>query len=302
MPPSPPRTELPAGAELECLLERVECVQYEDFFGAVPPRIARDRGVEVHRDAAGLRLTTREFDHPMFNRTLCVGLEPEAPGPEEALRRAKAHYAGAGVRRWMLQVLPHVETEAFRELAGAEGVTPLRGWRKHLGPSRGDIAAGTDLQVVRIGTPAAGGEGRAPTMAGAWAGIVVENFGLPGWFSPWLEGLIDRPGWRLYLALWDGRPVATGALFVGRGPASRFGQLTFAATDAAHRGRGAQSALVARRVADARELGVPWIVSETDEPMPGQANPSSRNLERLGFPGVYVRANWGPPKPGSGSA
>lgn len=302
MSPFQSRAELPVGRELERLLERVECAQYEDFFRAIPPRLRGERGVEVHRDEAGLRLTTRQFDHPMFNRMLGVGLEPGAPGPAETLRRARDHYASAGVRRWMLQVLPHVEMEALRAMADAEGVTRLRGWTKHLGSSRGDIPVRTDLQVVRIGTPAAGGAENAAAMAADWAEIVVGNFGLPGWFASWLEGLIDRAGWRLYLGLWEGRPVATGALFVGRGPASRFGQLTFAATQPSHRGRGAQSALVARRVADARELGVPWIVSETDEPPPGRANPSSRNLERLGFPGVYARANWGPPKPGDDSA
>jgi len=54
---------------------------------------------------------------------------------------------------------------------------------------------------------------------------------------------------------------------------------------------------VARRVADARTAGAPWVVCETDEERPERPNPSTRNLVRLGVPVAYVRANWGPPKP-----
>ncbi len=289
---------LPTDADLERLLETVEARLYDDLFDAVPPELASREGLRLHRHGGARYLTAGGHDHPMFNRVMAVGLDdgPAAAGAAEAtLDRAAAHYREAAVRRWMVQLLPHMESEAFRAAAGERGVIRLRGWAKHLGPARADVPSRTDLRIVRVDGDLAGEE--RERMSEAWAGILVENFGLPPAFAPWLEGLVGRERWTLYVAKDGDTPVATGALFLSDVEGERFAELTFASTLPDHRGRGAQSALIARRVADARALGARWIATETDEELADKPNPSYRNLKRLGFPVVYVRANWGPPKP-----
>lgn len=288
---------LPTGPSLERLLESVEAKLYEDLFDAVPPALATRAGVGLHRYGGALYLTAGGHDHPMFNRVMGVdpGHGPADAAAEAALHRAAEHYRKAGVRRWMVQILPHVESEAFREAAGERGVIRLRGWAKHLGPARADISAETDLRIVGVDRDLAGGEGER--LSEAWTRIVVENFGLPPGFAPWLRALAGRDGWRLYLAVDGDTPVATGALYLSDVGGERFASLNFGSTLPDHRGRGAQSTLIARRVADARALGARWIATETDEELPDKPNPSYRNLKRFGFPVVYVRANWGPPKP-----
>jgi GNAT superfamily N-acetyltransferase len=276
---------------LERLLESVEASMHEDIYDAIPPELAAASRVDVNRGGDCLRLTARGFDHPMFNRVISVGLG--SPDPEDAafkaLAQAEAHYRAAGVRRWMLQVLPSVESRRFRAAAAERGIVRLRGWAKHLGPSSAPVQAASDLQVIQVA------ERRH---AVAWARIVVEAFSLPPDFVPWFAALAGREGWFLYLALDGETPVASGALHLVDRDGARFGQLSFAGTRRSHRGRGAQSALVARRVADAAAMGAAWIVAETDEELPDRPNPSYHNLVRLGFPVAYVRANWGPPKPG----
>jgi GNAT superfamily N-acetyltransferase len=290
---------LPSGADLERMLEVVEMDQYEDFFRALPPDVGERLGIELHRERGALRLTASGYDHPMFNRVMGVGLGPDGSGegPETLLGRASAHYEAAGIRRWMLQLLPHVEPEGFQEAAACHGVVRLRGWAKHVGPVRQEIPVGSELRVVRLGADGSKGMGRDARLADAWSEIAVQNFGFPPPFLGWLRALHGREGWHLYLALDGETPVATGALYLSESDAGRIGQLTFAGTLPEHRGRGAQSAIVARRVEDARAAGARWIVSETDEERPERPNPSTRNLVRLGFPVAYVRANWGPPKP-----
>jgi GNAT superfamily N-acetyltransferase len=288
----------PTGSELERLLERVEARQSVDLFDAAPPELATREGVGLQRHGGALYLTARGHDHPMFNRVMAVGLSDggAAAGATQAvLDRAAAHYREVGVRRWMIQLLPHVESEAFRAAAGERGVTRLRGWAKHLGPARADLPFRTDLRIVRVDDDLAGDE--RTRLGEAWARIAAESFGLPPTFAPWLGELAGRDGWHLYLAMDGDTPVATGALFLTEVDGERFAELNFAGTLSEHRGRGAQSALIARRVADARALGIRWIATETDEDVPDRPNPSYRNLRRLGFPVVYVRANWGPPKP-----
>jgi GNAT superfamily N-acetyltransferase len=295
MPPTP----LPTGPDLERLLELIEIVQYEDFFEALPPDVAEQLGIELHREGALLRLTASRHDHPMFNRLMGVGLDPQGSeeGPETTLVRAAAHYRAAGVRRWMLQLLPHVEPAGFGEKAARHGIVRLRGWAKHLGPAEVETRPRSKLQVVQLGPEARVGTRSEPRLSDAWAELAVQTFGFPVPFVRWLRALGGRERWRLYLALDGETPVATGALFLSESEVGLVGQLTFAGTLPEYRGRGAQSALLARRVQDARAAGARWIVSETDEERPDRPNPSTRNLIRLGFPVAYVRANWGPPKP-----
>ena len=290
---------LPSGADLERLLETIEMTQYEDFFQALPGDAGERLGSELHREGSTLRLTAAGYDHPMFNRVMGVGLDPgsAAEGPETVLDRAAAHYEAAGVRRWMLQLLPHVEPEGFEEAAGRRGIVRLRGWAKHLGRTDQEISRRSELRIVRLDPEDAARKGSKARLADAWAEILMRNFDFPPPFRGWLRALHGRERWRLYLALDGDTPVATGALFLSESDAGLIGQLTFGSTLPDHRGQGAQSSMIARRIEDARDAGARWIVSETDEELPERPNPSTRNLVRLGLPVIYVRANWGPPKP-----
>ena len=290
---------LPSGADLERRLEVVEMGQYEDFFRALPADVEERLGIELHREEGMLRLTASGYDHPRFNRIMGVGVHPDRSGQglDAMLGRAGTHYEAAGVRRWMLQVLPHVEPDGFQEAASRHGVVRLRGWAKHVGPARTEVPVRSELRVVRLDAEGSEGRGGQPELIEAWSELAVRNFGFPPLFRGWLRALHGRERWHLYLALDGETPVATGALYLSESDAGLIGQLTFAGTLPEHRRRGAQTALVARRVADARAAGARWIVSETDEELPDRPNPSTRNLVRLGFPVAYVRANWGPPKP-----
>ena len=294
-----PMRSLPGGADLERLLERIEMAQYADFYEALSPRLRQRLSIGVDRDHGLLRLTAAGYDRPMYNRVMGIGLDAEDPesDPEVVLSRAAAHYEGAGIRRWMLQILPHVEPDGFEETAGRLGVIRLRGWAKHIGSTDQEIRSGSELRVVRLGNDGAAAEGGEESRVEAWQELVLKNFGFPSVFAAWLRALYGRDGWNLYLALDGETPVATGALFLSESDVGPIGQLTFASTLPEHRRRGAQSALVARRMEDARAAGARWVVCETDEDRPERPNPSTRNLVRLGFPVAYIRANWGPPKP-----
>jgi hypothetical protein len=59
------------------------------------------------------------------------------------------------------------------------------------------------------------------------------------------------------------------------------------ATLPAHRGRGAQTALIARRVADAVAAGATLAVAETIE-----NGGAFRSYQRCGFALAYLRENW----------
>ncbi len=92
-----------------------------------------------------------------------------------------------------------------------------------------------------------------------------------------------RPGWRLYLALVDGTPAGSAALTLDDG----IGYLANAATLPAMRGRGCQTALLARRIADSAEAGCDTVASLAEF-----GSGSQRNLERAGLRVAFTQAVW----------
>jgi len=136
----------------------------------------------------------------------------------------------------------------------------------------------TDLRVTEIG----------PADADEFARVVRDAYGFPPEVDEWTASPVGRPGWTHYGA-WDGSDlVATGAMFT----TGRVAWIAFAATKASHRGRGAQSSLIAERVRRASELGCDWVITETAEELPDRPAPSYRNLRRLGFTDAYRRQNY----------
>jgi GNAT superfamily N-acetyltransferase len=117
---------------------------------------------------------------------------------------------------------------------------------------------------------------------------VATGFGMSEPVRPWLAATVGRASWQHYLAFDGEIPVAGAALFVRQG----LGWLGIASTLPTHRGRGAQSALIARRVHDAIELGCSFMAVETAEDHPERPNPSFRNVVRFGFEVAYQRPNF----------
>ena len=93
------------------------------------------------------------------------------------------------------------------------------------------------------------------------------------------ERTLGKPGFHHYLLLDTGRPIAVAALV----KFGEIGYLTYAGTVERERRRGAQSALIAHRVAAAQSMGCTHIVSQTLTML----EDSFANLQRCGFREVY---------------
>lgn len=95
----------------------------------------------------------------------------------------------------------------------------------------------------------------------------------PGPLAPVNEVAVRTPVHSLFLARFDGEPVATAAAAIFARSIYLIGGVTLAAA----RGRGVYKALVAARLAFARERGVPLATSHA------RSDTSAPILERLGF-------------------
>jgi GNAT superfamily N-acetyltransferase len=114
---------------------------------------------------------------------------------------------------------------------------------------------------------------------------------MPEWTQPLAANVVGRPGWSCYVAYDGKQPAGAGALFVHDG----VGWLGYAATRPRYRGRGAQSAILAARIEDARQQGCSTVVTETGAMEEGRPSNSYRNIVRAGFREAGVRANYRAP-------
>src|SRR5262245_16841572 len=213
--------------------------------------------VTVDRDRQG---SAASFNR---NRVHLCGKEPglEADG----LDRLIELFTAQGVNRFFVWLSPGPDIDAVRDWLGQRGFSRKRwtGYPTLRRDSRTPVQLNTELAVRQVGTDE----------------IAAARDELDDTFSPEYVRSAGQDGFFHYMAFDGARPVAVAALCVFED----IGYLTCAATAEPDRRRGAQQALIARRVEKAEEIGCAALVSETLTML----EHSHRNLQRAGFREVY---------------
>ena len=189
------------------------------------------------------------------------GLQPDG------LERLIALFAAEGVKRFFVWLSPGPNMDVVRRWLEGSGLSRIRrtGYptlcRSHASP----IQFRTDLEIREVSID--GIEGARDELGETLWPEYARSAGSDGFFH--------------YMAFDGGRPVAIAALCVFED----LGYLTAAATAESHRKRGAQQALIAKRVERAEQIGCSLLVSETLY----MIEHSYRNLQRAGFREVYEK-------------
>lgn len=258
--------------ELAAVVELTEGAAYADLLHAAPA----EWGCVAEETPCGWLLLAPPLDMLLFNRIVGCGIrEPAQPAQMHELL---VRFRDRGLRNFGVQLSPAAQPSDLAALLESEGLAVRDRWTKvHRGPGPTSVPE-TNVSVEEIGSEHAATFGEVTTI----------GFGMPAQLRPWIGATVGRPGWRHYLASLDGTPIAAAALFV----VGSVGWLGVASTLPQARRHGAQSALFARRVADASALGCRHIITETSEQLPTRPNPSFRNMLRAGFDVVYHRPNY----------
>jgi len=260
-------------------IELLERDAMADMYAAAPAGFAEAVGLRARQLGSALALSIRAVPEPFFNRAFAMGLV--APSSVEELDAVRVHYRDEGIARWWLQPSPHVTPSAALTWPAERGFALApRLWAKFARAPGAAPEVATELRIAEIG----------PDRAQDFAAAVTAGFGAPPPFGAWQLALVGRPGWRCYVAYDGARPVGAGALRLS--PQGAW--LGIGATVPEARGRGAQRALLAHRIADASTAGAPLIATETGLPLPGEAAPSFRNIGRAGFVVAHLRPNFEP--------
>ena len=263
-------------ADLVARLEWAEAAAFLSFYAAAE---AAGSSIGAHAEQVdGVALATLDvLDAAFFNRA--IGLGTVAPPTRTAVDAVSGAFRSRGRKQSLIHVPREVTTSALEGWLGEAGYRRGRNWVKLWHALDVLPEPATSLRIEQVGQD----------RADAFADIVVEAMGFPPLVAPLATHAIGAPGWRHYLGFDGDEPVSAAAMFVDGATA----WLGFGATREAARGRGGQSALFARRLRDARELGCTMAVTETGEETAEEpVNHSYRNMLRSGFTLAYARPNW----------
>jgi hypothetical protein len=121
----------------------------------------------------------------------------------------------------------------------------------------------------------------------AFKDAYIRGWEIGDWLVPTLRSYIDRwpdaDGWSLYLASYENAPIGIGVLFVH----GEVAYLADAATAPEYRARGAQRALIHRRIVDSQLAGARLVFGRAEF-----GTTSQRNFERAGLPTRFTAAIW----------
>jgi GNAT superfamily N-acetyltransferase len=257
--------------------DRIELHAMVDLFEACDSSTQQQLDLGVRRIDGAVALSASQVDSVLFNRVVSVGMSE--PGTETQLDAIQSHYADRNIRRYLVHLHPDAQPAMLRQWLTDKGFVPFRRpWVKFVREPLPIAEATTELTTRPV----------RPEEATAFAEIASRGFDLPLPVVQMLRALPTRPGWHVYGCFDGAQPAAVAAMYV-RDEAAWFG---FAVTEPQFRRRGAQNALLVRRIQDAAALGCQRLYVETGDKVPGEPQNSYRNIERVGFRRIYARDNF----------
>lgn len=264
-------------------LDRVERRFWREIWESVPAEAAREHGVELRRYGR-VQATLAADLAPLGMMNLLLGAPEELAADGDGLLRAVAGARERGVASYVPVTpgLPGSEAAErwLREQGFAHGYTWMKFVRDAHEPR---FKAPAGVEVVEVRRP-----DQEP-----FGTIAAAGFGMPSWASAFFANLPGREGWRCYVGRIDGQPQACAALMID----GDIAELGIAATLEGGRGRGAQLALLRRRIEDAAAAGCRTLLVETGAREAGRPAFSYRNILLAGFEEAYLRPNWRLPGP-----
>lgn len=267
---------IPMTPALVADLERAEAKAWGTFYRNAPPAGVVACGIGSQLFGPAVALWMSKVDHITFNRVIGLGLD--TPPDLKTVQAIVTAYERAMVPRFFIQLAPLVTLAPTATAVTDLGFAKSDNWVRLVRDVSSPGPVPTDLRIEEVG----------PERAVEFAQSVCAGFGMGTELELPVQGVVGAPGWHCYVAYDGEKPVASAVMVID----DRIAWFGFASTRPEARGRGAQSALIARRILDARTAGCEFCSAETDEQTPERQMPSYRNVLRAGFEVGYLRPNY----------
>lgn len=272
-----PAQEPPLDPDLAYWLEMSEALAYRDSYTAAAAVPGSPIGAASTMIGGSVAFGLTVIDFGVFNRV--IGLGTAQPATEDDVDAASMFFLDLGLTQSVIHVAPDAQPAELVSWLVARGYVKGARWVK-MWRDLEDLPEPTSLlRIERIDV----------SRAADFADVCATAFEMPVEIQDQTSATIGRPGWVHYLGFDGKTPVSTAATHIE----DRVAWLGYGATLEAYRGRGWQTAMFARRLEDAGELGCRLVVTETgEETEKDPINHSYRNMVRVGFKLGYARQNW----------
>lgn len=276
------------------LAERAEHLEAEymaSMFDLAAPDVRSALGMEYERVGGGVAaVMTHDPTGGDWSRVVGTGWTTPLDG--DLVERAMALFLRHDLHRVMFQVSPLVRGP-WEEVLETRGFVPDGAWVKFVRDVAPPPLVHTRLDVRAIRPEEADDYTRVYWSAMEPMALVGEPGvrhldEVPAFCLEWTRSQVGHPRWRTFGAFDGTELVAVSALFVD----GTAGELMGAYTLPEHRGRGAQTAMMAARIRAAAVAGCQWVCTETRSSETGRPSPALNNIRRMGFLEMYERRNW----------
>ncbi|MEV4629267.1 GNAT family N-acetyltransferase [Micromonospora sp. NPDC049523] len=263
---------------LSALAELAEAEVMFQFESGAPEDVRSALGMAQTRIGGGVALSMRHDPAGGYwNKALGFGFGE--PVTAKTIAEVCDFYREQGRQQATIQIAPSRLPDDWDEICAAQGITPGSYWVQLTREVTDFPTVETTLRITEVDT----------SQAAQWASVLMRGFGMPEeGLAEMMAATVAHPDFRAYAA-WDGDEMVAAANLFVHGEA---GGISGASTLPTHRGRGAQSALLAARARGAAEAGCRWLTAQTGRPAEGDHNASLENMRRLGFQINYDRRNW----------
>ena len=256
--------------------ELVESAAWTDFYHSVPPETVAKCGIKTFPVGGVNGTIAPKLDILAFNRV--VGLGIKEPIDERIIDIILNKIEANGVKRFFIQIHPEVFDDNLRKLLTSHNFYHYNNWVRLIRDNSSTANTKTNLVIKKI----------SKSESKSFAEIVIIAFNWPPELTDWVAAPVGRKNWHHFMAFKKDVPIATAAFY----HSGEFAWFDLAATHPDFQGKGAQSALLARRIEDCRNLGVKTIIVETAEQTSEKEAPSYRNVLKAGFKEAYKRPNY----------
>ncbi len=259
-------------AETAKIVETSEANMMHTLIGTIPPKLATEFGAACQDVGDATAVFFEKLPIAHFNRA--IGLGVRQPATEAMIDELMRLY-GRQRTTFGIDVSPAAQPAQLSDWLLERGLRPGYNLAKVIRGTEPPPHIETDLRIEPV----------TEANAAHFAHVAQIGFGMPDWMEPMFEYIVTLPDVYNYLAYAGDVPAAVGSLYVGDG----IGALFNGATLPEYRRRGAQGAIMARRIQDGIALGCRWFTTETNEDTPEAPNPSYHNMLRTGFQLAYLR-------------
>jgi len=258
---------------LQVALEETEALYWSKYYDINP-----DLNCYANIISGAFAGAIPEVDILAMNRVIGLGMYSSV----------KAHqiddiinfYKRAGVKRFFIQLSPHVIQDDLVDLLGDKGFVYHNNWVKLFRSIKPELPiVDTSFRIKSIGKAEANIYGEIIYNSFDWTDLRLKV---------WLQKTVGKQGYHHFLALDGELPVAAAALHT----TGSFASMAFAGTLEDYRGKGAQSLLLKTRILTALNMGCKYFIAETAEPSITKPIASYQNMRRFGFEEAYLRQNW----------